>query len=134
MDLVRAWAAGVAVFALSNLAVVWTAAAAEDAQQITRGTGRILWSVVPALVVYLLTALAAALAHPRGTGPVRHAFAVFTVPGVLLAVSDAGALMSGSATPAATAWSTLAALAATLAGRWIAGWIRGHLGRRTGYW
>lgn len=96
MDIVKAWAVAIVTFLLTTLIFGWVVASAADPQQITTGVSHYLWLLVPAVVIYLLTALLAAIFHGTGHSAGRHALAVLTVPVVGLLISFVGSLATGS--------------------------------------
>jgi hypothetical protein len=118
MDLVRAWAAAIAVLVVGSLATFVLALEFSTSAALTKGIRSILWAALPALIIYALMAIAAALAHPkaRRKEPRRHALAVLAVPVGALVVTLISDLARG-----ATVGATVAALVAGAAGAFL-GW------------
>lgn len=96
MDLVKAWGVAIVTFALSSVVLGYVEVSAADPEQITTGVTHYLWALVPAVVIYLLTSLLAAIFHGTGHGAGRHALAVLTVPVVGLLISLVGSLVDGT--------------------------------------
>lgn len=96
MDLVKAWGVAIVTFALSSVVLGYVEVSAADPQQILTGVSHYLWVVIPAIVIYLLTSLLAAIFHGTGHGAGRHALAVLAVPVAGLLVTLAGSLVQGT--------------------------------------
>jgi hypothetical protein len=118
MDLVRAWAAAIAVFVIGSLATFVLALEFSTAAAVTKGARSIFWAALPALVIYALMAIAAAGSHPkaRRSETRRHAVAVLAVPVAALAATLVSDLARG-----APVGGTIAALVAGAAGTFL-GW------------
>jgi len=129
MDIVKAWGVAIVTYLLGSLLFGWVAAAAGDPEQINSGVGHVLWSLVPTLVLYLLTAVLATIFHGRDHTPARHALAVLTIPAVVLLISVVGGLVSGSVSLGDTAMSAVVAIVATVAGWQLVDRIRGTTSR-----
>lgn len=116
MDLVKAWVVAIVTYVLSNLVFGFVVVSAADPDQLSTGVSHYLWVVIPAVVIYLLTTLLAAIFHGTGHGAGRHALAVLAVPVVGLLISIVGSVASGT-----TIGDTIVSVVAAVIGM-VAGW------------
>lgn len=118
MDLVRAWAAAIAVFVVGSVVTFVLALQFSTAGALTEGVRSIFWAALPALVIYALMAVAAALSHPKARrGETRrHALAVLAVPAAAITLTFVSDLVKGAAVGA-----SVAAVVAGAAGAFL-GW------------
>lgn len=115
MDLVKAWGVAIVTLVLSSVVLVYVEVSAADPEQITTGVTHYLWVLVPAVVIYLLTTLLAAIFHGTGHSAGRHALAVLAVPVVGLLISLVGSLVDGTSAVDAVL-SVVAAVIGMIAG------------------
>lgn len=134
MDIVKAWGAAILAYLLGTLLFGWVAASAGDPDQMSSGLGHVLWSLIPTFVIFLLTALLAAIFHSRETSAGRHALAVLAVPVVALVIGIVGGLASGSVSLGDTAMSAVVAIVATVGGWQLVDRIRSQNTRSETFW
>lgn len=134
MDLVKAWVVAVVTYLLGSLLFGFVAASAGNPEQLNSGLSHYLWSLVPAFVLYFLTASLAAIFHGRGSGTTRHVLAVLAVPVAALLISIVGGLASGQVAAADTALSALVAIVGTIAGWQLVDRLRSEKAYTETYW
>src|SRR5262245_57457795 len=90
MDLAKSWVTAIVVYLVGNVFMVKVASAGNKVAQGDLSTGsKVLWNVVPALLIFMFMALLSAILHssPHRDDPTRHALAVFLVPAVMIVVN-----------------------------------------------
>lgn len=136
MDLVKAWAVALVTYVLASVVFFWVLlSAVTDPGQLTTGAGRYLWSLIPSLLVYLLTTLLAAIFHGGKHSAGRHALAVLAVPAVGLVITVVGSLADG-AVIGGTLLSALVSVVGMVGGRQLVDRIRdgSQRGEEGTYW
>ncbi|WP_433327524.1 hypothetical protein [Spirillospora sp. CA-294931] len=126
MDLAKAWLIALAIYLAGSITTAMVAVASGmDVDDFTGTGAEVVWSAIPALLIYLLMTLLVAITHgePHRDVPARHVLAVLLPPALLIVAGIAYSLVQGSSV-AGIAAGALAGLAGSAAGWWLSGRLR----------